>query len=79
MSRIFDEAKTVFEDPFARLISDPDHSLNDEDRFVILGVSTKNKTVVVCHCYLEQGEVIRIISARYATKHETLQYQELII
>ena len=70
----FDEARTVFFDENAKLIDDPDHS-NDEDRFVLLGLSSSLKVVLVCHCYREQGNVIRIISARKASPHESKQYR----
>ena len=69
----FEEARTVFLDEYAKLIDDPDHS-EVEDRFVLLGLSSTLKVILVCHCYLEQGNVIRIISARKASRHETLQY-----
>jgi uncharacterized protein len=46
----FEEAQNVFHDPNARLISDPDHS-DDEDRFILLGISERLRTLVVCHCY----------------------------
>ena len=70
----FDEARTVFFDENAKLIDDPDHSL-DEDRFVLLGLSSTLKIVLVCHCYREQGNVIRIISARKAISHQSKQYR----
>ena len=70
----FDEARTVFFDENAKLIDDPDHSL-DEDRFVLLGLSSTLKMVLVCHCYREHGNVIRIIPARKATSHESKQYR----
>jgi uncharacterized protein len=70
----FEEARTVFFDENAKLIDDPDHS-GDEDRFVLLGLSSSLKVVLVCHCYREQGNVIRIISARRATTHESNQYR----
>ncbi len=65
----FDEAKTVFYDENARLINDPDHSEN-EDRFILLGLSQKFRLLTVCHCYRSEDSVIRIISARKATKTE---------
>jgi len=71
----FDEAKSVFYDDNARIMHDPDHSA-DEERFLILGLSEKLNILVVCHCYREDNEVIRIISARKATKNEKKQYQE---
>lgn len=70
----FEEAKTVFDDPEALLIADPEHS-ETEDRFVILGISNSLRLLVVCHCYRGDDEIIRIISARKATKSETLQYR----
>ena len=69
----FDEAKTVFSDEGALLIDDPDHSDN-EDRFVIIGFSSHARVVTVCHCYRESDEVIRLISARKATRNESGQY-----
>jgi len=69
----FEEAKTVFYDPNAKVIFDPDHS-KDEDRFIILGFSHLLRVLVVCHCYKEDGNTIRIISARKATPNERSQY-----
>jgi len=69
----FDEAKTVFYDERARLIADPDHS-DDEDRFILLGYSSGLKLLVVCHCYRASDGVIRIISARKATRREAASY-----
>ena len=69
----FEEAKTVFYDLNAKVIHDPDHSI-DEDRFIILGLSKFLKLLVVCHCYREDDEIIRIISARKATKNESKSY-----
>ena len=71
----FKEASTVFEDYDALLIFDPDHS-EEEDRFVILGISSSLRLLVVCHCYRENDEQIRIISARKATKNETITYND---
>ncbi|NEQ95193.1 MAG: BrnT family toxin [Cyanothece sp. SIO2G6] len=68
----FAEAKTVFQDDYARLIFDPDHS-DTEDRFILLGLSARFRLLIVCHCYRE-GETIRIISARRANKFEKRQY-----
>jgi uncharacterized DUF497 family protein len=70
----FEEARTVFFDENAKLIDDPDHS-EDEDRFVLLGISSTLRVMVVCHCYREQGNLIRIISARKASAHESKQYR----
>jgi hypothetical protein len=69
----FDEAKTVFYDPEALLIHDPDHS-EDEERFIIMGISQTLRILVVCHCYRSNEEVIRIISARKANRDEITQY-----
>jgi len=68
----FEEAKTVFYDESALIIDDPEHS-DKEDRFVILGFSSEANLLVVCHCY-RSGEVIRIFSARRATKNEAKFY-----
>ena len=66
----FEEARSVFSDEHARLIADPDNS-DDEDRFIILGMSGQTRMLVVCHCYRECDRIIRIISARKATRHES--------
>ncbi len=72
----FEEAKTVFDDPEALVIDDPDHS-EYEERFIILGFSSCANLLVVCHCYRESESVIRIISARRATVREARQYNEV--
>jgi hypothetical protein len=74
----FDEAKTVFDDDNARLIPDPDHS-EDEDRFILLGLSCKLKVLTVVHCYKDDENNIRIISARKSTKNEEKQYKEFLL
>ena len=71
----FEEARTVFYDEQALVIDDPDHSV-DEERFVIMGVSNKANLLVVCHCYRISDTVVRIISARKATKSEAKQYYD---
>lgn len=71
----FDEARTVFFDESALLRPDEEHS-DDEDRFVLLGVSGRLRTVVVCHCYRQDDEVIRLISARKASSDERRQYDD---
>jgi uncharacterized DUF497 family protein len=71
----FEEAQSVFFDENALLIEDPDHS-DHEDRFVLLGLSSKLRALVVCHCYRRRGDVIRIISARKAGRSERAQYAE---
>lgn len=58
----FEEAKSVFVDERAKLINDPDHS-EDEDRFVLPGLSSALRLLLVCHCCRGAGNVIRIISA----------------
>ncbi|MEY3810860.1 MAG: hypothetical protein RL221_1247 [Pseudomonadota bacterium] len=69
----FEDAKSVFYDENAKLISDPDHS-EGEDRFVLLGVSHSLRVILVCHCYRSAGNVIRIISARKASPKESKAY-----
>jgi uncharacterized protein len=69
----FEDAKSVFADERAKLIDDPDHS-EDEDRFVLLGMSSSLRVLVVAHCYRAEGHVIRIISARKATRDEEHDY-----
>ena len=71
----FEEAQSVFEDCDALRIYDPDHS-EDEDRFLLLGLSSLLNMLVVCHCYRENDDLIRIISARKATKKETSAYDK---
>ena len=70
----FEEARSVFFDEFATQFFDEDHSMNEE-RFLILGKSSGTKLLIVCHCERENGEIIRIISARKATKRESAFYQ----
>ena len=69
----FEEAETVFYDENALVISDPEHSF-EEERFLILGFSFTARLLIVCHCYRRGGSTIRIISARKATAQETRQY-----
>lgn len=69
----FDEASTVFYDPYALVVPDDEHSL-DEDRFIIVGMSIQARALTVCHCYKQTNEVIRIISARRASKGEEAGY-----
>ena len=70
----FEEAKSIFFDEFAVQFFDDDHS-SDEDRFLMLGMSSGAKLLIVCHCEREHGAVIRIISARRATKRESAFYR----
>lgn len=69
----FTEAQTVFVDEQARLLDDPDHS-EDEDRFLLLGLSSRLRVLVVVHAYQEAAGLIRIISARKATLRERAEY-----
>ena len=70
----FVEASSVFNDPDALFMGDPDHS-EEEERFILLGMSVALHILVVCHCYREDDEQIRIISARKATKKEAETYK----
>ncbi len=70
----FDVARTVFYDDFAVQFFDEEHS-TDEDRFLLLGMSSDARLLLVCHCEREQGNVIRIISARKATEREAQHYR----
>ena len=69
----FEEAQTAFYDENATVYFGPDHS-EDEKRFILLGMSFKLHVLVVCHCYLEDETIIRIISARRADKREEADY-----
>jgi uncharacterized protein len=73
----FEEARTAFLDEHARVIPDPQHS-DEEDRFVLLELSVQLRVLVVCHCYRETDQVIRIISARRADPTERRQYAEYL-
>ena len=65
----FEEAQSVFYDEFARQFYDDEHS-DHEERFILLGMSIASNILVVCHCERENAKVIRIISARKATRKE---------
>jgi len=69
----FEEAATAFGDPLSNTFQDPDHSM-EEQRFIILGLSEQGRIVVVAHT--DDGEVVRIISAREATRGERRSYEE---
>lgn len=69
----FEEARTVFSDDHALFLGDPDHS-EVEDRFLLLGLSSLLRTLVVCHCFRDQEDLIRIISARKANPEERALY-----
>lgn len=71
----FEEARAVFYDENAMEFPDPDHS-ESEDRFLMLGLSDRLRILMVCHCFREDESVIRIISARKATRKETQYYEE---
>ena len=70
----FEVAKTVFYDDFAIQFFDTEHS-SDEDRFLLLGMSSDTRLLLVCHCEKEDGNVVRIISARKATETEAQHYR----
>ena len=70
----FEEARTVFYDENALLRPDEEHS-DEEDRFLLLGLSGRLRTLVVCHCHRQADEVIRLISARKANAVERQQYE----
>ena len=70
----FEEAQSVFYDEFAVQFYDESHS-SDEDRFLMLGMSSGAHLLLVCHCERDSGNIIRIISARKATKQESSYYE----
>ena len=69
----FEEAKSVFYDELAIQFYDAKHS-QDEDRFLMLGMSNQSRLLLICHCERDSGHSIRIISARKATKEESKYY-----
>lgn len=69
----FEEAQSVFYDEFAVQFFDDEHSLGEE-RFLLLGMSTGARLLLVCHCERDAGNTIRIISARKATRRESTFY-----
>lgn len=73
----FAEAKSAFLDENARVMPDPEHSY-EEDRFLLLGLSIQLRLLIVVHCYSEDDNVIRIISARKADRSERRQYSEFL-
>ena len=73
----FREAESVFDDENAIKLEDFDHSI-DEERFIIIGLSIYPRELAVCHCYRDD-DVIRIISARKATKSEIQLYEESLM
>lgn len=72
----FEEAATVFYDPMAKITYDPDHS-NIENRFILVGHSQKSRLLVVIHLVKDEQNIIRIISARKATKKEKREFEEI--
>ena len=70
----FEEAQSVFYDDFAVQFFDNEHS-EEEERFLLLGMSVHSKLLLVCHCERQGGDVIRIISARKATRRESAFYR----
>ena len=69
-----EEAKSIFYDEFGVQFFDEEHSF-EEERFLMLGMSSEAKLLIVCHCEREHGTVIRIISARKATRRESAFYR----
>ena len=69
----FEEAQTVFFDERALFMIDPAHA-DDEDRFLLMGLSAHLRVLLVCHCYRQSDQIIRLISARKAVQSEILQY-----
>ena len=69
----FLEAMTAFNDPNAIIIDDDEHS-DDEERFILLGMSSEVNLLMVCHCYRDEDDIIRLISARKANKRENRKY-----
>lgn len=69
----FEEASSVFGDPFSTTIPDPDHS-EDEFRFLTLGFSVLNRLIVVIHT--DRAESVRLITARAATPKERRSYEQ---
>jgi uncharacterized DUF497 family protein len=74
----FEEAQTVLVDDNALILHDPDHS-QMEDRYVLLGLSSNLRILVVCHSYRKKDTVVRIISARKATHLEQKQYWKRLL
>lgn len=69
----FTEATSVFSDEMGFVLNDPDHS-DMEDRFILIGLSAELRILVVVHCLREGGQIIRLISARRASRIERQQY-----
>jgi len=73
----FEEARSVFDDPRSRFFYDTEHS-EAEDRYLLLGMNFAGRLLVVAHCYREGDALVRIISARKATRKEVTFYEERI-
>lgn len=73
----FEEAQTVFYDDNAIMFDDPDHSM-EEERFLIVGITSHENLCIVSHCYRGKDDIIRIISARRATKNEARTYHSYL-
>ena len=71
----FEDAQTVFADEHGLLLDDPDHSAAEE-RFILLGLSAAEGVLVVVHCYRRHRDVIRLISARRASRRERERYAQ---
>jgi len=69
----FHEAQSAFADENGLLLDDPDHSV-EEDRFILLGMSSNIRLLIISHCYSKEALTVRIISARKATRKEQSQY-----
>ncbi len=69
----FEEAETVFADEHGLFMADPDHS-DDEDRFILLGLTSGLRTLVVCHCSRAADDIVRVVSARKADASERALY-----
>lgn len=69
----FEEAETAFYDDYAIVVPDPEHS-SSEERFLLIGLSSALRVLVVVHCEADNGDVIRLISARRVTRSERAQY-----
>ncbi len=70
----FEEAKSVFYDDYAVQFYDENHS-EQEDRFLLLGISNRSKLLMIVHCERDNGNKIRLISARKATSNESTYYE----
>lgn len=72
----FEEARSVFHDEHAIEFYDDEHS-EWEDRFLLLGLSSRLRLLLICHCFREEEGAIRIVSARKATTRESKQYRSV--